>query len=130
METNRQKKIAGVLQKDLVEILQNAAKDGMKGVIISVTNVSVTSDLSIAKVYISVFPQVKRTLIVEGIKSNTAAIRHELAHRTRNQLRRMPELLFYLDDSLDYIEDIDNSLSGKVDDPIKNPDILDKRFKK
>jgi ribosome-binding factor A len=130
METNRQKKIAGVLQKDLVDILQNAAKDGMKGIIISVTNVSVTSDLSIAKVFISIFPQAKRDEIIEGIKSNTATIRHELAHRTRNQLRRMPELLFYLDDTLDYIEDIDKSLKGKSDNPIKNPDILDKRLKK
>ena len=55
METNRQKKIAGVLQKDLVDVLQNAAQDGMKGIIISVTKVNVTSDLSDAKVYLSIF---------------------------------------------------------------------------
>ena len=60
METNRQKKIAGVLQKDLVDVLQNAARDGMKGVLISVTKVSVTTDLSQAKVYLSVFPGDKR----------------------------------------------------------------------
>jgi len=130
METNRQKKIAGVLQKDLVNVLQNAAQEGMKGVIISVTKVNVTSDLSVAKVYLSIFPNDKRDELIEGIKTNTVLIRHELAQRTRNQLRRMPELTFYLDDSLDYIEDIDASLRGDVENPIKNPEILSNRKKK
>lgn len=130
METNRQKKIAGVIQKDLAEILQHAAKDGMKGVIISVTKVIVTTDLSQAKVYISVFPQLKRDVIVQGINENRSSIRYELAQRTRNQLRRMPDLHFYIDDSLDYIEDIDDALKGNKENPIKNPDILDKRQKR
>ena len=125
METNRQKKIAGVLQKDLADVLQHAAQDGMKGVIISVTKVLVTSDLSNAKIYISVFPQTKRDIILEGLRENTATIRYEMAKRTKEQLRRMPELFFYMDDSLDYIEDIDNALKGKQENPIKNPDILD-----
>ncbi len=130
METNRQKKIAGVLQKDLADVLQNAARDGMKGVIISVTKVQVTSDLGQAKVFISVFPQTKRDIILKGVQENTATIRYEMAKRTRNQLRRMPELLFYIDDTLDYIEDIDNALKGKKENPIKNPNILDKRQKR
>ena len=130
METNRQKKIAGVLQKDLVDVLQNAAQEGMKGVIISVTKVNVTADLSVAKVYLSIFPNNKRDELIEGIKTNKALIKHELAQRTRNQLRRMPELNFYMDDSLDYIEDIDASLRGDVENPIKNPEILSKRKKK
>ena len=130
METNRQKKIAGVLQKDLADVLQHAAQDGMKGVIISVTKVSVTSDLGQAKVYLSVFPQLKRDVILKGVKENTSTIRYEMAKRTRNQLRRMPDLLFYIDDSLDYIEDIDNALKGKLGNPIKDPDILDKRQKR
>jgi len=130
METNRQKKIAGVLQKDLVNVLQNAAQEGMKGVIISVTKVNVTADLSVAKVYLSIFPNDKRDELIEGIKTNTVLIRHELAQRTRNQLRRMPELTFYLDDSLDYIEDIDASLRGDVENPIKNPEILSKKKNK
>ena len=130
METNRQKKIAGVLQKDLAEVLQHAAQDGMKGVIISVTKVNVTSDLGQAKVYISVFPQLKREIILKGVKENTSTIRYEMAKRTRDQLRRMPELSFYIDDSLDYIEDIDDALRGKKGNPIKNPEILDKRQKR
>ncbi|QTD39200.1 30S ribosome-binding factor RbfA [Polaribacter batillariae] len=128
-ETNRQQKIAGVLQKDLVDVLQKAAQDGMKGVIISVSKVYVTSDLGVAKVYLSIFPSEKRDEIVKGIQSNTPLIRHEMAKRTRNQLRRMPELLFFGDDTLDYIEDIDKSLKGEDENPIKNPDILPKRKK-
>jgi ribosome-binding factor A len=129
-ETNRQRKIASVLQKDLVDVLQKDAQAGMQGVIISVSKVSVTPDLGVAKVYLSVFPSDKRTAIIEGVTSNAPLIRHELAQRTRNQLRRMPELLFFGDDSLDYIEDIDKSLRGEDENPIKNPEILPKRQKR
>jgi ribosome-binding factor A len=129
-ETNRQRKIAAVLQKDLVDVLQKAAQDGMQGVIISVSKVAVTPDLGVAKVYLSIFPSDKRDGIIEGVKSNAPLIRHELAKRTRNQLRRMPELLFFGDDSLDYIEDIDKSLKGEDENPIENPDILPRRQKR
>jgi ribosome-binding factor A len=129
METNRQKKIAGVLQKDLVDVLQSAARGGVKGVLISVTKVQVTSDLSQAKVFLSIFPNDKRDELLEGIKSNAPLIRHELSQRTKNQLRRVPGLAFFIDDSLDYIENIDASLKGNDIDPIKNPDILPKRRK-
>ena len=129
-ETNRQRKIAGVLQKDLVDVLQKAAQDGMKGIIISVSKVHVTSDLGVAKVYLSIFPSENRDEMVKGIQSNTPLIRHEMAKRTRNQLRRMPELLFFGDDTLDYIEEIDKSLKGNDSNPIKNPDVLARRKKK
>ena len=120
METNRQKKIAGVLQKDLVDILQGAARDGMKGVVISVTKVQVTSDLGQAKAYLSIFPSEKKDEIMEGIIANSAMIRHAMAIRTKNQLRRMPEISFFVDDSLDYIDDLEKALKGN-EDPIKNP---------
>lgn len=129
MESNRQKKIAGILQKDLVDVLQNAATSGgLRGVIISVTKVAVTVDLSIAKVYLSIFPNEKSSELIEGIRSNTPAIRHELAQRTRHQLRRMPHLEFFIDDSLEYIDNIERSLKGE-DNPLDNPDLLDKRKK-
>ena len=128
-ETNRQRKIAGVLQKDLVDVLQKAAQDGMKGVLISVSKVHVTSDLGVAKVYLSIFPSDKRDEIVNGVQSNTATIRYEMARRTKNQLRRMPELLFFGDDTLDYLEEIDKSLKGQDENPIKNPDVLPRRKK-
>lgn len=129
METQRQKKIAGVIQKDIVDILQRAAIDGgLTGTLLSVSKVSITSDLSIAKIYISIFPAKEAAELLEGIQSNTPLIKHELAQRTRNQLRRVPELLFFLDDSLDYIENIEKSLKGE-ENPVKNPDLLEKRKK-
>lgn len=130
METQRQKKIAGILQQDLAEILQRAATDGgLKGVIISVSKVAVTADLSIAKVYLSIFPSDRGPELLVGIKSNEPLIKHELAQRTRHQMRRVPELIFYIDDSLDYIENIEQSLKGD-ENPIENRDLLDKRKKK
>ncbi|NVJ89857.1 MAG: 30S ribosome-binding factor RbfA [Flavobacteriaceae bacterium] len=129
-ESNRQRKIATVLQKDIVDVLQKAAQDGMRGVIISVSKVLVTSDLGIAKVYLSIFPSEKRDEIIKGVQSNAPLIRHEMSQRTKNQLRRMPELLFYGDDTLDYLEEIDKSLEGKDENPIKNPEILPKRQKR
>lgn len=110
-------------------MLQSAASSGRLGVIISVTKVNVTVDLSIAKVYLSVFPTDKREELIVGIKSNASKIKHELAQRTRHQLRRMPELQFFVDDSLEYIDQIERSLKG-LDDPLNNPDLLDKRKKK
>src|SRR5690606_13079555 len=96
-ETQRQKKIAGIIQKDLADILQRAATDGgLKGTLISVSKVSVTVDLSLAKVYVSIFPNKDAKELLDGIKANQVAIRYELAQRTKHQLRRVPELVFYL----------------------------------
>lgn len=129
-ESHRQKKIGGILQVDLVDVLQGAAtKGGMRGIIISVSKVNVTADLSLAKVYLSIFPNKAAADLLVGIRSNTALIRHELAQRTRHQLRRMPNLEFFIDDSLEYIERIDKSLKGE-ENPIRNADLLDKRKKK
>ena len=128
MESNRQKKIGGLLQQDLVDVLQGAARGGMQGVIISVSKVKVTVDLSIAKVYLSVFPNDKAQELLEGIRSNTPLIRHEMSQRTRHQLRRMPHLEFFIDDSLEYIDGIERSLKGE-DNPIIEPDLLEKRKK-
>ena len=129
METQRQKKIAGIIQKDLAEILQRAATDGgMQGTLISITKVGVTVDLAIARIYVSIFPTDKASEVLEGIRSNTPLLRHELAQRARHQFRRMPELVFFLDDSLDYIEKIDDSLKGG-ENPIDNPDLLPRRKK-
>ncbi|TPV34903.1 30S ribosome-binding factor RbfA [Paucihalobacter ruber] len=129
MESNRQKKIAGILQQDLAEVLQaelNAG--GVKGIIISVSKIKVTSDLSIAKAYLSIFPNDKAKGLIEEIRTKTPLIKHELAQRTRHQLRRMPQLEFFIDDSLEYMDRIDRSLKGE-DNPIKNPNLLDKRKK-
>lgn len=129
METQRQKKIGGIIQRDIADILQGTIrKEGIHNLVISVTKVSVTVDLSIARVYLSIFPSSRTEDIIEGVRSNKALIKHEVAQRTKNQLRRVPEFEFFIDDSLDYIEKIDHSLKGE-DNPIANPDLLDKRKK-
>ncbi len=128
-ETNRQKKIGKVLQQDLAEILQNQLREaGKTGIIISVSKVRVTTDLSIAKAYLSIFPPKYSKEILEEITAIKSKIKHELAQRTRQQLRKMPDMNFYLDDSLDYIQNIEKSIKGE-DNPIDNPDLLDKRKK-
>jgi len=129
METNRQKKIGSVLQKDLVDILQGEVrKNGLTNLVISVSKVSVTTDLGVARVYLSVFPQNQAQEILEAVKSNMPLIKHDLSQRVKLQLRKVPNLAFYIDDSLDYIEKIDNALAGK-ENPIENRDLLDKRKK-
>ena len=121
--------MAGILQKDLVDILQRAASEGgLKGIIISVTKVSVTVDLSIAKVYLSIFPNKEAKPLLEGIRSNKTLIRHELSQRTRHQLRRIPQLEFFIDDSLEYIDNIERSLKGN-ENPIEDHELLAKRKK-
>ncbi|MDD2984767.1 30S ribosome-binding factor RbfA [Flavobacterium sp.] len=129
MESNRQKKIGSVLQNDLVDILQGEVrKNGITNLIISVSKVSVTTDLSVAKVYLSVFPTEKGAEIMAAIKSNTPLIKHDLSQRVKLQLRKVPNLVFFIDDSLDYIEKIDKALIGD-ENPIENPNLLERRKK-
>ncbi|MBJ2186951.1 30S ribosome-binding factor RbfA [Paramuribaculum intestinale] len=111
MESTRQAKIARLLQKELSEIFrQQTAKT--HGVIISVSTVRVSPDLSIAKAYLSVFPSGKAQEVIDNINKSQKTVRYELAQRVRHQLRKTPELAFYLDDSLDYIEKIDSLLDS------------------
>lgn len=109
MDNNRLQKINRLIQKELSEIFLIETRK-MSGVLISVTNVRVTPDLSIAYAYLSVFPSEKGAEIIENVNANMKTIRFELGKRTGKQLRIIPELNFYLDDSLDYIENIDNLL--------------------
>jgi ribosome-binding factor A len=128
-ESNRQKKIGGVLQSDLANVLQNMLREtGQQGILISVSKVNVTVDLSIAKVFVSIFPSAKGTKIVQELNELKPKIKHQIAQLTKHQLRKMPDLSFYNDDSLEYIETIDKAVKGE-DNPIKNPELLSKRKK-
>ncbi len=112
METTRQAKISRLLQKELSEIFrQQTAKT--HGTIVSVSAVRVSPDLSVAKAYLSVFPSQKAQEVMESIKLSAKTIRYELAQKVRFQLRKTPELQFYLDDTLDYLENIDHLLEQK-----------------
>jgi ribosome-binding factor A len=128
-ESNRQKKIASVLQEDLANELQSMLREaGQTGILISVSKVSVSVDLSIAKVYVSVFPSERAAAIVAELNTIKPMVKHRIAMLTKDQLRKMPDLVFYNDDSLDYIENIEKAVKG-LENPLENPDLLPKRKK-
>lgn len=110
MESTRQKKISRLLQKELAEILRKKTAVLAPGKIITVTNVRVSPDLGLAKIYLSIFPSDESENILRNVSSATSTVRNELGRLVRNQLRVVPELHFYLDDSLDYIDNIDSLL--------------------
>ena len=109
MQETRQNRICRLLQKELSLIFQSQTR-AMKGVMVSVTRVRVSPDLSICTAYLSIFPSEKSEELLQNIQRNTSQVRYELGTRVRNQLRIIPELRFFIDDSLDYIERIDELL--------------------
>ena len=109
METTRQSKVSRLIQKDLGEIFQRNAQTMFAGAMITVTKVNITRDLSIAKVYLSIFGKDPQNTI-KLVQSSTREIRKQLAMRIKNQVRAIPELRFFIDDSLDYMENIDQLL--------------------
>lgn len=109
METTRQNKIARLLQKELSDIFLLQAKS-MPGILISVSAVRISPDLSVARAYLSIFPSEKAEEMIKNINENMRSIRYELGTRVRHQLRIIPELKFFVDDSLDYLEKIDELL--------------------
>ncbi|HHU47712.1 MAG TPA: 30S ribosome-binding factor RbfA [Bacteroidales bacterium] len=111
METTRQQKIAKLIQKELADILIQKELN-VYNAMLTVMKVSVTRDFSIARVYISVFNATDKQQVIKAIRSNSREIRYELGQRVKNQLRIIPELEFYIDDSLDYIENIENLLKS------------------
>ena len=111
METTRQQKIARLIQKELSDIFQRQTQ-ATHGVLVSVSAVRISPDLSIAKGYLSVFPSEKADEIISNINANARQIRFDLGKRVRFQLRIIPELKFFKDDSLDYLDHIDELLKG------------------
>ena len=112
METTRQQKIARLIQKVLGEIFQVMGRDEFPGNMITVTKVYVTPDLYLAKVYVSLYGKTAKEEMLDHIRLHKKEIRLKLGNRIHNQIRSIPELDFYLDDSLDYIENIDKLLKG------------------
>jgi ribosome-binding factor A len=109
MDTTRQQKINRLLQKELSEIFRKETQQ-MRGVLVSVSTVRVTPDLGLAKVYLSIFPSGQGKELLANIKKNVKTLRYDLGQKVGKQLRVIPELAFYLDDSLDYLENIDRLL--------------------
>lgn len=109
MESTRLNKVGRLIQKELGDLFQRQTQ-AMPGTLVSVSSVRVSSDLSVAKVYLSLFPSEKGQALIEAIRANTKSIRFELGKRIGKQVRIIPELSFFIDDSLDYIENIDRLL--------------------
>lgn len=110
METTRQNKIARLLQKELSDIFQKQTS-AMRGVLVSVSICRISPDMSICRAYLSVFPSERAQEIVQNINSNVKQLRYELGTRVGKQLRIIPELKFFVDDSLDYAQHIDELLA-------------------
>ena len=116
METTRQQKISRMLQKELGEIFLLYARE-IHGTLITVTSVRISPDLGIARTHLSVFPSDKAAEVLEKVNADTKSIRYDLGKRVRYQLRIVPELFFHVDDSLDYLENIDNLLRSDPPGP-------------
>ena len=117
-ETQRQKKISSLLQKEIAKLIQNQLRNnGIKNLIISVTKVKVSVDLSIARIYLSIFPSSNSKDQIELIQKGSFKYKQALSKIFKNNLFKIPSLHFHNDDSLDYIEKIENALKGK-DNPI------------
>ncbi len=112
METTRQNKIARLIQKELGEMMRQQTQR-MRGVMVSVTACRISPDLSVCRAYLSVFPSERGEEIVGNVNENQRQVRYELGRRMRFQLRIIPELRFFLDDSLDYAQHIDELLGGE-----------------
>lgn len=110
METTRQQKVARQIQKDISDIFTKEAAGLVAGAMVTVTVVRVSPDLSFAKVFLSIFPFGQSAAVMKKLEENNWVIRKALGTRVRNQLKQVPELAFQLDDSLEYIENIDNLL--------------------
>lgn len=110
MASIRQEKIAGLLKRELSLVFQKEARTLCQGAMVTVTTVRISPDLSIAKAYLSIFAGPDKNDVLKNIQENAKAIRYEVSQKVKNQLRKTPEFMFYLDDSLDYAEEIDKLL--------------------
>ena len=112
MQSKRQLQVSGVIQKEIANLFTHKFNGLVPGRLVTVTGVNISSDLGIAKVYISIFPSTDAQAIIKEININVAKIRYELGKIMKNDLKRIPELVFFLDDTLDNIERIDNALKN------------------
>ncbi len=122
-ETTRAKKIGHQIQRDISSIFQKECSDLLRGSLVSVTVVRMSPDFELARVYLSIFPFEKHKEVLAHIQENSYRVRIELAKKLRNQLRVMPEVAFFLDDSLEYAANINKIMDGIViSEPDDEPD--------
>lgn len=121
MESKRQQKFAGVIQKDLAEIFQREAANLLPNVMVTITKVRVTSDLAIARVYLSFFNSINNALALNTIKAHAGEIRYKLGNRIKDQARIVPQLEFFVDDTSEYVERMDK-IFDKISKEPRQPD--------
>ena len=117
MDSTRQNKFSKLILKEMADIFSREGKNFYGNAFVTVTDVKVTPDLSQAKIYLSLFKEKNPNQLLESIRIHTREIRGILGNRIRNQVRIVPELLFFIDDTLDYAEKIDNLMKNIVIPP-------------
>ncbi|WP_262151288.1 30S ribosome-binding factor RbfA [Chryseobacterium foetidum] len=118
MESNRQRKVAQIIQEDFAELFRKQASESKQNFLVSVSDVKVTPDLGIAKIYLSIFPQEFRSSIMKEIEENKPQYRNFIGQKMAKQVRIIPQLNFYLDTTLDDVEKIEKELRGEGENPI------------
>ncbi|MDH6252324.1 ribosome-binding factor A [Chryseobacterium sp. H1D6B] len=118
MESNRQRKVAQIIQEDFAELFRKQASESKQSFLVSVSDVKISADLGIAKIYLSIFPQEYRASIMKEIEVNKTQYRNFIGQKMAKQVRVIPQLNFYLDTSLDDVEKIERELRGEGDNPV------------
>lgn len=121
MESKRQQKFAGVIQKDLAEIFQREGMNFLPNTLVTITKVRITPDLAIARVFLSFFNNANTTLALNTIKAHASEIRYKLGARIKNQARIVPQLEFFVDDTNSYVERMDQ-IFDKISKEPRQPD--------
>jgi ribosome-binding factor A len=111
-ESTRQKKVSRLIQKEIADIFLRKGNEYARGKMISITRVRISPDLSYAKVYLSIYPSGNQNDILHSVQGHLPKIRFDLGHKVRSQLRIVPEIAFFIDDSLDYIDNINKLLKS------------------
>ncbi|KFF08103.1 30S ribosome-binding factor RbfA [Chryseobacterium luteum] len=118
MESNRQRKVAQIIQEDFAELFRKQASESKQSILVSVSDVKVSADLGIAKIYLSIFPQEFRSAVMKEIEENKASYRNFIGQKMAKQVRIIPQLNFYLDTALDDVEKLERELRGEGDNPV------------
>jgi ribosome-binding factor A len=121
MESKRQQKFAGVIQKDLAEIFQREGMNFLPNMLVTITKVRMTPDLAIARVFLSFFNSQDSSLALNTIKAHASEIRYKLGARIKNQARIIPHLEFFIDDTNEYVERMDE-IFDKISKEPRQPD--------
>ena len=124
MESKRQQKFAGVIQKDLAEIFQREGMNFLPNTLVTITKVRVTPDLAIARVFLSFFNNTNTSHALNTIKAHAGEIRYKLGARIKNQARIVPHLEFFVDDTNSYVERMDQIFDKITKEP-RQPDSED-----